>query len=43
MASDAEFEPSARFPRHITTLLVGIAVQRGEAPDEVAALLSSEP
>jgi AcrR family transcriptional regulator len=41
MVSDAEFEPSARFPRHITTLLVGIAVQRGEAPDEVTAILSA--
>jgi hypothetical protein len=46
MASDREFEPSARFPGQITTLLVGIAVQRGEAPAEVAALLvrsSSRP
>lgn len=43
MVSDAEFEPSAHFPSQITTLLVGIAVQRGEAPDEVAALLASRP
>jgi len=41
MASDKEFEPSARFPSQITTLLAGIAVQRGEAPGEVATLLAA--
>lgn len=41
MVSDAAFEPSSRFPSQITTLLVGIAVQRGEAPGDVATLLAA--
>jgi AcrR family transcriptional regulator len=36
-----EFEPSARFRPQITTVLIGMAVQRGEAPGEVAALLAA--
>jgi AcrR family transcriptional regulator len=41
MVGDAEFEPSARFPSQVATLLVGIAVQRGAAADDVATLLAA--
>jgi AcrR family transcriptional regulator len=36
---EAEFELSAQFHAQITTVLIGLAVQRGEPPEEVAALL----
>jgi hypothetical protein len=42
MVLDEEgFDPSSRFHAQVTTVLVGIAVQRGEAPGEVAALLAA--
>jgi AcrR family transcriptional regulator len=40
IASEAVFEPSARFHDHVTTVLVGIAAQRGESPCEVVTLLA---
>jgi AcrR family transcriptional regulator len=39
IADDPEWEPSSRFRTEITTILIGIAVRRGEDPDEVAVLL----
>ena len=38
---EEEFEPSARFHTQVTTVLIGIAVRRGEAPGEVAVLLAA--
>jgi AcrR family transcriptional regulator len=38
---EEQFEPSSRFRTQVTTLLIGIAVQRGEAPGEVIALLTA--
>jgi hypothetical protein len=37
------FDPASRFHAQVTTVLVGIAVQRGEAPGDVAALLAALP
>jgi AcrR family transcriptional regulator len=41
IVGEAEFEPSARFHTQIVTVLTGIALQRGEPPAEVAALLDA--
>jgi AcrR family transcriptional regulator len=41
ISGEVEFWSSARFRAHITTVLIGIAVQRGESPGEVAALLAA--
>jgi AcrR family transcriptional regulator len=41
ISGEEEFEPSARFHTHLATVLIGMAVQRGEAPGEVAALLAA--
>ena len=41
VVGEAEFEPSSRFHSQVTTLLLGVAVRRGEAPAEVAALLAA--
>jgi hypothetical protein len=41
LTGDADFEPSARFHTQVTTVLTGIAVQRGEAADEVIARLAA--
>jgi AcrR family transcriptional regulator len=41
LLGEEEFEPSARFHAQVTTVLTGIAVRRGEAPGEVAALLAA--
>jgi AcrR family transcriptional regulator len=38
---EEESEPASRFHAQVTTVLVGIAVQRGEAPGEVASLLAA--
>jgi AcrR family transcriptional regulator len=41
IVGEAVFEPSARFRTQIATILTGIAVQRGEPADEVAARLAA--
>jgi len=40
LTGDADFEPSSRFHTQVTTVLTGIAVERGEAADEVTAQLA---
>jgi AcrR family transcriptional regulator len=41
LAGKEEFMPSSRFHAQITTVLIGMAVQRGEAPGQVGALLTA--
>jgi AcrR family transcriptional regulator len=41
LASEGEFKPASRFHAQITTVLIGMAVQRGEAPGPVGALLTA--
>ena len=41
LVGEAVFEPSARFHAQVATILIGIAVQRGERADEVAERLAA--